>query len=496
MYCFQKRRSYLFRIARARCLHCNVTSVCHRLLIVGAVIVFNFVYLQKRCSRHPALETQRSSGSTSLFNHLDICAEVALSIAQFYYTPPCLSRRESEVVVYALLYSHHATPISCSSWVDLIVIMDSTLNYNDTSLAVADSSSHRMQIPGQDGAQVIYAGTSPNWKPENQIPGLVYRDEYRYGDGELAKFEEKNIMSELSSNSDERNRNEAFIKIITVYMSNTPEKAADKKQVMIDATLPTSESKKHSSLPEEFEGSSVASRTMVILSRKLINALRDVISYYPGTNLPGEKIEIEEPYRLLVHHQHELRAYKDKHPKYHDNSYREECNQHIDTLLKFLDQHSGKAVRDEMDRWERDPPICTFEHLWLLYKPGEACYHENRAGHWNPYITKVIYGGLTGKILRPYEVEAWNIKFDGFELGRCVQDVWIAPFNGEKEIRSLKYYPERFHIEEEELNKRYHAKNSRERFVARGKKYWNLTKHRSCYRDYNGTSAMYPYKEV
>ena len=374
--------------------------------------------------------------------------------------------------------------------------MGSPVNYDETNSSVTTSLLHGTETPGQDGAQLLIGCIPPIRKPESRIAGLVYRDEYRYKDGELAKSEEKNMRSELSSSSDERDRLDVWIKIVTVYKSNTTEKAASKKQETSDVTSPTAGSKKQSSLPEEFEASSVASRTMVILSRKLINVLRDVISYYPGTTLLGEKVEIKEPYRVLVHHQDELRAYKDKHTKHHDKSYREECNQHIDTLLKFLDLHSGKAVRDEKERWERDPPICTFEHLWLLYKPGKACYHENRAGQWNPYITKVVYGGLKKNVLQPYNVEAWNIIFDGFELGRCVQDVWIAPFDGEKEIRSLKYYPETFRIEDEEINRRYHAKNSRERFVARGKKYWNLVKQRSCYREYSGKSATYPYNEV
>ena len=320
--------------------------------------------------------------------------------------------------------------------------MDSLVDHADTDSSVAGSSSHTTQNPGDGSVQPYCAGTSPKRKPESRITGLVYRDEYRYRDGELAKFEEKNIMSELASGSGERDMLDVIIKIVTVYTSNTPEKAANKKQETNDAASPTPESKKESSLPEEFEASSIASRMMVILSRKLINALRDVISYYPGATLLGEKVEIMEPYRVLVHHQGEIRAYKDKHPKYHDKSYREECNQHIDTLLEFLDQHSGEAVRDEKERWERNPPVCTFEYLWLLYKPGEACYHENGAGQWNPYMTKVVYGGLKRKVLQTYNVEAWNINFDGFELGRCVQDVWIAPFDGEKKIKSLKYYPE------------------------------------------------------
>ena len=375
-------------------------------------------------------------------------------------------------------------------------IMGSQIDYDVTNTSVATSFLHGTQISGQDGSQLPCADTPPIRKPESRIAGLVYRDEYRYKDGELAKFEEKNITSELSSGSDERDKLDVVIKIVTVYSSNTRKKDANKKQETSDAKSTTSEPKKQSSLPEEFEASSIVSRRMVILSRKLINALRDVISYYPGTTLLGEKVEIHEPYRVLVHHQDELRAYKDKHPKYHDKSYREECNQHIDTLLEFLDQHSGKEVGDEKERWERKPPICTFENLWLLYKPGEACYHENGAGQWNPYITKAVYGGINRKGILSYTVEAWNINFDGFELGRCVQDVWIAPFDGEKEIRSLKYYPERFRIEDEQSNRRHHVNNSRERLFARGKKYWDLTKQRSCYRDYSGKSATYPYNEV
>lgn len=89
---------------------------------------------------------------------------------------------------------------------------------------------------------------------------------------------------------------------------------------------------------------------MDIMSRKLTDALRDVVSYFPGSTLLGEKSDVPGPYRMLIHHQDELRAYKNNHPDCHDLSYREECNRHIDMLLEFFDHHSGKAVRDEQAR--------------------------------------------------------------------------------------------------------------------------------------------------
>lgn len=349
--------------------------------------------------------------------------------------------------------------------------------------------------PDIDDTQVEDSSTSEHQKPKFRVPGLTYRDEYRDGNGTLAKFEEKEDESELFSKSNQGDTSDVVLKIVTTYKfsSAQAEKASKENQ---QSTNVTSDAKKTPSIPEDFARSSVAARKMTIFSMKLINALRDVVSYYPGSTLLGEEVDVSEPYCMLVHYKDELHAYKDHHPPCHPPPYREECNRHIDLLLNFLEWHSGKALRDEMDRWNRDVPVCTFENLWLLYKPGESGYRLREPGQYDPFITKVVVGGLKSNQLSGYGILIWNINFDGFYVARSVHKIYIAPFDGEKEIRSLKFFPEGFYCEDERDKQHHGNKPLRERLIARGKTFWDLVKQRSSYREYSGKSAESPYNQV
>ena len=354
----------------------------------------------------------------------------------------------------------------------------------------------KMVNTGTGDPQLENSKSLEDQNPKFRARGLIYRDEYRYGDGALADSEEKEDESELSSKTNQGDTSGVVMKIVTTYKSSSVEKAEKASNEKQQSTNATSDAKKTSSLPEEFKRSSVASRKITIFSMKLINALRDVITYYPGSTLLGEEVDIQEPYCMLVHYQEELLAYKDKHPLSHAPSYREECNRHIDLLLNFLEWHSGKALRDEKDRWTRDVPVCTFENLWLLYKPGEPGYCLREPGQYDPFITKVVEGGLESNNLGAYYIELWNINSNGFYVGRAIDNVYIAPFDGEKEIKSLRFFPEKFYPEDERDKQHLGNQSLRERLIARGKTFWDLIKQRSCYREYNGKSADYPFNQV
>lgn len=92
-------------------------------------------------------------------------------------------------------------------------------------------------------------------------------------------------------------------------------------------------------------------KTLHIHSPLLINALRAVVSYYPGNNMLGEPLVFPEPFHLLAWWWKELEAYKDNHPSSHTDHYRDECNQHIDVLLEFLEEH----FEAELKRHQQDP---------------------------------------------------------------------------------------------------------------------------------------------
>lgn len=286
---------------------------------------------------------------------------------------------------------------------------------------------------------------------------IRYRSEYHYNDGEFAYQIEGDNESYLSMGHARRLDALPLIRITTIHISKTTKERSEEKNG-IEKNKKTENSTKtkhygesedgvkdrthslkkgdHDTLPEDLQESVPSHTYMTIHSKELLNVLRDVISYYPGYSLLTEELRVPEPYRILCLHREELRAYKSKYPQWHAEAYRVECNRQLDVLLQFLDNRYGKAVQDEKIRWARKVPVCTFEYLWLLYKPGEVCYLDDFEGK-NPYITqKLLQGGRVGRTAYTYKIEMWNIGYDGYEVGGCSHTASIAPFDGEKEIGS------------------------------------------------------------
>ncbi|KAA8570778.1 hypothetical protein EYC84_000172 [Monilinia fructicola] len=154
-------------------------------------------------------------------------------------------------------------------------------------------------------------------------------------------------------------------------------------------------------------------KTLLIYSPLLINALRAVVSYYPGNSMLGEPLMFPEPFHIMVWYWKELEAYKDSHPSSHPDGYREECNRHIDALLGFLEENFGA----EMKRHQQDPPMCTFEYVWMLLKPGIDVYTVPRTFPANcPRSVFVCDGSTAGPVqnkLEAWVVRLWDLQSDG-----------------------------------------------------------------------------------
>ncbi|TAQ90526.1 hypothetical protein B7494_g1089 [Chlorociboria aeruginascens] len=244
--------------------------------------------------------------------------------------------------------------------------------------------------------------------------------------------------------------------------------------------------------PENFK---ISETTLRIRSRKLLNALRAVVRYYPGQTLLGDTVSFSEPFKLLVHHRTELEAYKTQNVEGHSEDYKKESNEHIDVLLKFLKNYFGKSLEDEEKRHQQNPPVCTFEYVWLLLKPGEPSFVQGDREQYFSYNVKKATGGMVGGRPTTYEVALWNVQCDGYELGRSPSRCAILPFDGEKEIKTLIVFPARFYKESKKELEKHNGMTIQQRFVARGRKYWELTRSYA-YKRYEGTTTTKPYKQI
>jgi hypothetical protein len=234
-----------------------------------------------------------------------------------------------------------------------------------------------------------------------------------------------------------------------------------------------------------------------IYSLYVINVLRDIVQYWPGLNLLGHPMVIQEPYAVLIHHLDALEAYKSNHPACHSREYMELCNDHIDVLLGFLDKSGGDELRLERQRHQKSPPMATFGNLWMLFKPGQDVYIKERETKaaipmrvgdlqatysvpWNFRNGRRNMAGQSDSLdiyNRIFAVRGWGIGCKGTEMSTQSRQSDIEHFEGEKEICSLSAYPKEFHGDptyEKELQRR-------------GKRYWELCE--PAYRHYDGATV-------
>jgi hypothetical protein len=235
-------------------------------------------------------------------------------------------------------------------------------------------------------------------------------------------------------------------------------------------------------VPSDVSITKVETTEMVLHSKHLRNALSAVVNYYPGVDFLSDRVIVEAPYRILVHHIAELERYKHNQPRVHDTEYAELTTKHIDVLLTFLRTTLGAQLDEEYARWSHSTPTATFENFWLLLKPGSVIYRKME-GHWTPFvISRVASGnsnhhGRRGAYSDAYLIDCWNIEFVDGRIERMMQSFHMHPFTGEQAIHSLPVIPARFFPGGE--------KAITEKQIALGKTYWELSK-RPSYKEYDG----------
>jgi hypothetical protein len=193
-----------------------------------------------------------------------------------------------------------------------------------------------------------------------------------------------------------------------------------------------------------------------------------VIRYYPGLNFSGVPVTIREPFMPLVHYMKELEKYKTNHPQGHDEDFIFITNSHIDVLLGFLDQRLGQELRLERERHLQQPPVATYEFLWLLFRPGDEIFvrvpkkegEEEDSAERYPYRLSTMQQSP-----RVSNFLIWRIDTFSFQLAPYEELQSVQSFEGEKEISFLRICPRAFLP---------NYSQAREKFIARGMKFVSL----------------------
>ena len=106
--------------------------------------------------------------------------------------------------------------------------------------------------------------------------------------------------------------------------------------------------------------------TIILRSPTVIEALKSIVEYYPSLNLSYGEVRIEEPFRPLVGHFEQIKAYRD------GLGVEDDLRKELTMLIDFLDDRTMSEVTLERERHARGR--CTWNMLWLLFMPGtEVC---------------------------------------------------------------------------------------------------------------------------
>lgn len=255
----------------------------------------------------------------------------------------------------------------------------------------------------------------------------------------------------------------------------------------------------HSNAEKEDPGTaiSVLGTKLKINSPAIITALQSVIEYYPGYSFSEASNTITEPYAALIHHEEELKMYRDQFNPNSFNSKDELCHrnanvyEHLGILQSVLFERSGTAVEAERQRHARG--VATFEMLWLLFRPGTDIYYDDdEDGNYNAYVIKSVTGGVLGGPPKSLTISAWRMDYDGLKIGRSLFTLDQRVYDGEKAITSLTVIPCEFWKEESKEGEE--TKPLKLKLEERGKVFFKLAQ-RQCM-DYHGTTYSWPKKYV
>ena len=198
------------------------------------------------------------------------------------------------------------------------------------------------------------------------------------------------------------------------------------------------------------------STKLLIQSQPFISALKSVISYASNTNFETGTLELNEPYALVAHHLDNLRLLKNDidsssvdaaahQAAEYERSANKVTSQHLGLVLEFIEDVFKDRIKEELELYAMDSPLCTFRMLWLLLKPESTVYVKSD-GKWGAYVIESVDMGAavlsaSAENLVSCLLKLWYLDFDGQYVTRCKSSAVISPFVGQKSITSLHVVP-------------------------------------------------------
>ena len=272
--------------------------------------------------------------------------------------------------------------------------------------------------------------------------------------------------------------------VVDVYFTSERKKADSKKAKAKDN-------------PEEKEPtvrpaiSSKGHQFIRIFSTAIINAIQSVVNYYPGEEITGDALSINEPYAILVHHKDELQEFRERFNPANGDVDTRNCvvqgtYEDLGHLLDFLERKNGEQVRKEQARWNQQAPQASFEMLWLLLKPGIDVYFDlDDLGSIEPWVVSQVSFRILNGSWTEYSVTLWSLNSVGEYVEPRYRTSTVQHFHGERAIAELDIFPCQYLAT--------HAKREAE-LIKRGKMFFHLRRKRCMW--FDGKSSTFPQRHV
>lgn len=217
-------------------------------------------------------------------------------------------------------------------------------------------------------------------------------------------------------------------------------------------------------------------RRIDVFSEYLVHAIRSVVSYWPALNLvSGSQLSIPEPYSLLVQYSEQLNDYAATCVPDDNGRICEKkmlVKEHWQMAQKYLDENIMAAVFRERERHERG--FATFEHLWLLFKPGTdviAMASTIGAKFVAPFRRGYVVDNMERRNDgKQWKYILWSLEYDGSCVGIVEREYFLDAFEGEVKISALPIVPA------DRLDHKDDQKTWTETLRANGKKAFDLLK--------------------
>ena len=199
-------------------------------------------------------------------------------------------------------------------------------------------------------------------------------------------------------------------------------------------------------------GKSVQRTVLTVRSSYVIDALRAVVAYYPEEDFDSQILNFDYPYKALCHHLNQLRAYRDLHPLEHSLKYQKICNEHIDSLLQFLNDSVGHIIQQEEHRYQLPSSLCTFDNLWYFYKPGTKELLLRPSGRTQACVIQKTSYEKDFSTEPRFVVTFWYLDEHYGAIIRRVSKRFIGAFGGETPICNLSICPVQYYSNNQSKN--------------------------------------------